>query len=1253
MANAATSADRHLPEALRERAVLSLQRVIAGFPDNARRRGQSYFESGRVESVEIDGSTLRAEVFGSEIYTTLWQYDDSVWFCECTCPVVYDCKHAYALALEILSAREAILSGTTELETAQPDAAYMEGYGRPTGRGGSTAFASDDDALHHLRDADLTSIRARAVSHLIEGGPWEHPNPSSELRSELEENDPDLRCHLLARSIAKRANGWVPPALERYHRSEELRQMEIQRRRARAADALLVWAGSDPGSPAQKIRLVLFVENPYGNRLILHCQARQTSPRLKDAPRTADQVRALFLKMQDGKIDFDPLQYEALGWILEVSEPNYAQSLQLSAAKMALIDRFAGSPILTWAEDIDPALAQRAGIAPGEPITPSPGPAKLVPVCTTRDGVTSLELRYRWNDGTERTTAECVRVETQDNPYRVDFSSFVIAGGSISPIVDEPPSSLVDDFAEIDSLPVDAKVRAPLLRALGPRYPHLSDTLRRHTRSYPVAPVVSLDLREDDWLQIRIFAAEESSQWTPGQPADDVVVFELHPDAAAWSRAVADLADAYEVIDGDVTHEPGADSDTKDPEAATTPEDIWAEAPSPEQVQPLEQWISEVGARSAADGRVGKRECRWSDADVGWWLHASRSSLTRLAEAWQALPRGARAFGNDAARRLLSRQQRAVASVRVTASGVDWFEVSADWQAEGLQLSEEDLATLRKAKDRFVRLPIGWVRREVTGEIDETASLIAQLGIEVGDEPRRLTLFELAGADPAALEALGDAGADTETLEAIDTMRTRIESFRGIPRIRKPRGFRGELRPYQRDGLDFLAYATDLGLGAVLADDMGLGKTVQTLAWLQLQHNREANIGPALVVCPASGTENWVREAQTFTPGLRVTTLDRGRERLMKMDHLDDYDLVVTNYALLRRDADRWHQQRIRALVLDEAQNVKNPDAAITKSVRSLDAGRRIALTGTPLENRLLDLWSIVECVTPGYLGNRASFSEKYDGLDVPPYRRSLLAAKLRPLLLRRTKSQVAPDLPDRIEESRYCEMTAGQRKLYLAELAKSRRLVADLSEDEQTMRRNKISILAALTRLRQICSHPALAGGKSALGSGKFDALFDLLEPLLAEGHKVLLFSQFVESLRLLRAELKGRKMGSHLLTGSTTKRGEVIRAFENDPDPCVFLISLKAGGTGLNLTAASYVVLFDPWWNPAVEAQAIDRTHRIGQDRTVIAYRLITRGTIEEKIRELQERKKSLADDILGEAGFARSLGRADLEYILDSSA
>jgi SNF2 family DNA or RNA helicase len=366
---------------------------------------------------------------------------------------------------------------------------------------------------------------------------------------------------------------------------------------------------------------------------------------------------------------------------------------------------------------------------------------------------------------------------------------------------------------------------------------------------------------------------------------------------------------------------------------------------------------------------------------------------------------------------------------------------------------------------------------------------------------------------------------------------------------------------------------------------------------------------------------------------------------------IPQYDLIVTNYALLRRDLEALQKFSFSAVILDEAQFIKNPAAQVTQSVKQLQSAQRLALTGTPLENRLLDLWSITDFVQPGYLGSQDHFHQTYEprveeNAEITQrIARRRLSSKLRPLLLRRLKQQVAKDLPDRIEERRDCELGDTQRKLYLAELRRSREQVMQ-TVAEKGLNKSKIHVLAALTRLRQICCHPHLVSSDSP--SGKTETLFELLEPLLAQGQKVLLFSQFVQMLKLLEAECNLRQIPTHVLTGETKDRQSVVQKFQDDPSAAVFLLSLRAAGTGLNLTTASYVVLYDPWWNPAVEAQAIDRSHRIGQTRTVNAYRLIAPGTVEEKIWELQQRKAQTIADVLGEEGFARSLSQTDLEYL-----
>jgi SNF2 family DNA or RNA helicase len=350
-------------------------------------------------------------------------------------------------------------------------------------------------------------------------------------------------------------------------------------------------------------------------------------------------------------------------------------------------------------------------------------------------------------------------------------------------------------------------------------------------------------------------------------------------------------------------------------------------------------------------------------------------------------------------------------------------------------------------------------------------------------------------------------------------------------------------------------------------------------------------------------------------------------------------------------------------VILDEAQAIKNPSAQSTKAACALNARHRLALTGTPIENRLLDLWSIFAFAMPGVLGTRAAFGRDFDGKDDPLARRRL-AARTRPFLLRRTKSEVASDLPDRVEEDLVIELEGTQAALYLAELKRARAQLLK-AEKNQELDKLRFNILTSLLRLRQICCHPRLIGldkvdtvskGRKknapegpATESAKVSALMELLEQLTEEGQKVLVFSQFVEMLDIIEDEIATREWRSFKLTGATEDRGALVKAFQTHEGPATFLISLKAGGFGLNLTAASYVVLFDPWWNPAVEAQAIDRTHRIGQKQTVFAYRLLIKDSIEEKIRHLQKQKGSLANDILGEENFAQALTLNDFHFLL----
>ncbi|PYM16588.1 MAG: serine/threonine protein phosphatase [Verrucomicrobia bacterium] len=639
------------------------------------------------------------------------------------------------------------------------------------------------------------------------------------------------------------------------------------------------------------------------------------------------------------------------------------------------------------------------------------------------------------------------------------------------------------------------------------------------------------------------------------------------------------------------------------------------------------------------------RRLDWFTPEPGLWVgDANQNFLNALAVAWPERP-DAEYLGNAAFQRLFLSPRQLRPKLMVHGSGIDWLSVSAEWEEEGMKLTPADLQRLQTATGRFVKLPdSGWIQLD-TNAVQTAHETMADLGIDgLSNAPQKVALLHAAQLDDASLQRFGDPQAGV--------LRRRIAEFDGVESTPLPDSVKAELRPYQKAGFDFLCHLTHLKLGGVLADDMGLGKTLQTLAWLAWL--REQNIRkprPALVICPASVLHNWRREGNRFTPQLKVLVLESGAARHNLRKQIPQHDLIVTNYALLRRDLEALQKFEFRAIILDEAQFIKNPSAQVTLSVKQLRADQRLALTGTPLENRLLDLWSIVDFIQPGYLGSQNHFNETYeprggeDAAWAQKIARRRLAAKLRPLMLRRLKRQVAQDLPDRIEERRDCELGDEQRKLYLAELRRSREKVMQ-TVAEKGVAKSKIHVLAALTRLRQVCCHPDLVGNDSL--SGKTETLFELLEPLLAEGQKVLVFSQFVQMLQILEKECRLRQIPTHILTGETKDRQEVVNAFQTDSNAAVFLLSLRAAGTGLNLTTASYVVLYDPWWNPAVEAQAIDRSHRIGQTRTVNAYRLIAPGTVEEKIWELQQRKAQTISDVLGEEGFARNLSKDDLEYL-----
>ncbi len=593
------------------------------------------------------------------------------------------------------------------------------------------------------------------------------------------------------------------------------------------------------------------------------------------------------------------------------------------------------------------------------------------------------------------------------------------------------------------------------------------------------------------------------------------------------------------------------------------------------------------------------------------------------------------------------RPVRRPAGLRLSlATGIDWFEVAgdADFGDAGVGLPKL-LAAVRRGS-RLVRLddgsqgmlPADWLKRYAP---------LAQLAHGEGEGGVRFLPTQTL-----LLDALLEAEPRFDVDRPFERLRQRLRSFDGIEPVAEPAGFRGELRAYQRDGLGWLRFLRDLGFGGCLADDMGLGKTVQVLALLQSSRLDPPPAGgyrPSLIVVPRSVVHNWLAEAARFTPSLRTADYaGPGRKKLL--DEVGRYDLVVTTYGILRRDIVQLKDVAFDTVVLDEAQAIKNPSSQAAKASRLLRAGHRLALTGTPVENHLGELWSIFEFLNPGLLGRLPALGKTTSARAIAGDTLAAVAKALRPFILRRTKEEVLDDLPEKTEQTFYCELGSQQRRLY-NELRDHYRHALAQRLEEVGLKQSKIQVLEALLRLRQAACHPGLIDGARAKDpSAKLDDLMQQLEEVLAEGHKALVFSQFTSLLGLLRPRLDKAHITYEYLDGRSRNRQQKVERFQNDADCPLFLISLKAGGLGLNLTAASYVYLLDPWWNPAVEAQAVDRAHRIGQKRPVFAYRLICRDTVEEKIVKLQRSKRELADAILKTDGsLIQQLTAEDLKLLL----
>jgi SNF2 family DNA or RNA helicase len=605
---------------------------------------------------------------------------------------------------------------------------------------------------------------------------------------------------------------------------------------------------------------------------------------------------------------------------------------------------------------------------------------------------------------------------------------------------------------------------------------------------------------------------------------------------------------------------------------------------------------------------------------------------TLLAEGWQVEAEG----------RLHRRPGRFDITVQ---SGIDWFDLSASVDFGGVSASlPELLRALRRGEKTIVlgdgslgMLPEEWLGRY---------GLLAEMGTVEGERLR------FRRSQTGLLDALVSAQPEAQVDEIFARARQELGRFEGVAAQKAPPGFGGELRPYQEVGVGWFEFLRRFGFGGCLADDMGLGKTIQILALLEQRRTEVKR--PSLVVVPKSLVWNWQQEAARFAPGLRCLA-HVGPGRATAVEAFAETDLVVTTYGTLRSDVGLLAGMEFDYLILDEAQAIKNPSSESAKAARLLRGQHRLALSGTPIENHLGELWSLFEFLNPGMLGSTRAF-EAITGRGRPGEESLVgLARALRPFILRRTKAEVAPELPPKHEETILCELDAPQARLYreLREHYRARLLKGAGGGEAGAGGGGggKIQVLEALLRLRQAACHPGLIDPRRAdEPCAKLDVLLPRLAELRAEGHKALVFSQFTSFLALVRARLDADQVVYEYLDGQVEDRAERVARFQNDPQCPLFLISLKAGGTGLNLTAADYVFILDPWWNPAVEAQAIDRTHRIGQERQVFVYRLLCRDTVEEKVAALQESKRGLAESIINnDQGFVRGLDRETLEILL----
>ena len=1189
-----------------------IQRYLDNFPSQSRRRGKRYYADGAVLEVTCIEPDCRfaAVVRGRADYEVSFEYDpeQQSWLEECTCPMGYDCKHAYAAMLALqgqaaaLSAPAPVAKGKRSRKPKTKSITLQERPQPPT-----TALTAALTQALGRKPQDVEADFVRLIQWLYQQARQGQLMTASSLRQlapmlndfswtplELWPDFPsdDLQFWLYCAWELRRRGLAIPRFIEpvtEFSRIESGMKAFERRKQIEAWRANLGAGATESGQDQEPLdlRLMIFPDEARVQ------WKREAEGKFKDLKQT--QLRHLTTEYEAGTL---AVSSEAMALWLALYNPYDAYTASHYTFERPETVKMLGRVLRV------PSLVDRV-VTPEE--IPLTRPAE--------------SLQYRLLPA---------RDESED--YQLDLA---LPDGSTPPVLlalpGHPPLYLTQR----------AVFQGPPPHRFGNREPLQ-------------VPAPALECVEGvNFLQrLRVELPPRIKERTRLVPVKVKLRCQLRPTYQGSNTEAAYLRVQAE-FEGGAKEECGREG--------------WYEPANYGRANGHKPKNGNNGIISLLDrsaqrhfpARLEELGARWDDYYSCWRL-ALNKKFPELFLPWlQALPAEILVELDGELATLRDAPVCGRVELDLEEAGVDWFDLKVALKVTDISLTQDELKLLLNARGGYVRLgKKGWRRLQfdLSPEDDER---LARLGLNARDftaEPQRLHALQLA--DEAARKFLPEVQAEQIHRRAAEL------KMRVTPAV--PAGISADLRPYQTEGFHFLAYLTANHFGGVLADDMGLGKTLQTLTWLAwLREGSNATSGrqngegpvrngngsaplPILVVCPKSVMNNWRTEAQRFCQGLRVR-LWQGEEATALERARAEADLIVLNYAQLRALSPHIEQHHWQVAILDEAQYIKNPDSQTAQIARGLQAEHRLALTGTPIENRLLDLWSILAFAMPGVLGNRAHFTRRYNQQD-DPFARRRLAARVRPFLLRRTKGQVAQDLPDKVEEDLVCEMEGEQRTLYSAEFKRAQLMLLNIHTQAE-LNQQRFHFLTSLLRLRQICCHPALVNNTlTKADSAKVNALIDLLEPLMEEGHKVLVFSQFVGMLSILRDTVKRRGWNHFYLAGDTENRGPLVEEFQQSTGAAVFLISLRAGGFGLNLTAASYVVLFDPWWNPAVEMQAIDRTHRIGQVSKVIAYRLLIKDSIEQKIRQLQRTKAALAEDVLGEERFGESLTLEDLRFLFE---